>query len=472
MNISSVLQSELSQFLGPHQLLVDESSRGFYGRDWIKDFVPAPTAVILPESTEQVRKIVVACRKAKIGIVPSGGRTGLSGGATAAYGEIVLSMERMRKIVSVNSTDRTLRCFAGATLAKVQETALEHELFFPVDFSSRGSCQIGGNIATNAGGIKVIRYGNIRDWVLGLTVVTGSGEILNLNGSLFKNNTGLDLKNLFVGSEGILGIITECTVRLTSKPGPLCRAMCAVASMDGVLPFLTYCRQKLRELSAFELIESEPFNEVISKRGLRNPFDQSYPVYLLVECEENSPAVRNLFQAALGEALEQGLASDAVLAESTAQSEELMNIRDLISETLSTHYTIHKNDISVPVPEIPSFITELKGALSAIYPSHKVMIFGHVGDGNLHVNILKVGDLSDSEFWLQCKEADQRIFALVQKFHGSISAEHGLGMLKRDFLGFTRSESEISLMREIKAAFDPDGIMNPGKVLPDLTIAG
>jgi FAD/FMN-containing dehydrogenase len=464
MNDINKLEQQLCAFLQSHQILTDESSRTFYGRDWIKDFPPNPSLVLLPESTEEVAKIVSSCRKLQIPIVPSGGRTGLSGGATAAAGEVILSLERMRKIGGIDTLDRTITCQAGTTLSKIQETALEHGLFFPIDFSSRGSCQIGGNIATNAGGIKVIRYGNIRDWVLGLTVVTGAGEVLHLNGKLFKNNTGLDIKGLFIGSEGILGVITECILKLTSPPGPLCRAMCAVPSIDDVIPLLAFCRNRIRELSAFELIQSEAFHEVITRRGLRDPFIERHPTYVLLEFEENTTAVRNTVQTALEEAFEAGFISDVVLAESIAQGEELMNIRDLISETLSTHYTIHKNDVSVPVPEIPSFIRELNSSLSNTYPHYRIMIFGHVGDGNLHVNILKPDGISDDEFWKNCEEADTAVFSVVKKFKGSIAAEHGVGMLKRPFLQYSRSDSEISLMKGIKAAFDPDWIMNPGKV--------
>ena len=465
MHDINTLFAKFSAILQPHQVLADQSSRAFYGRDWIKDFPANPSLILLPESTEQVAAIVRLARGLKVSLVPSGGRTGLSGGATASHEEVVVSLERMRKVLSVNPLDRTLHCQAGVTLAKVQEDAGHNGLFFPIDFSSRGSSQIGGNIATNAGGIKVIRYGNIRDWVLGLTVVTGAGEVLELNGPLFKNNTGLDIKNLFVGSEGILGIITECILKLTSQPGPLCRAMCALSSIDDVIPLLSFCRARVRELSAFELIESGPFHEVIHHRMLRNPFAEKYDTYILIEVEENSPAVRESFQNTLGEALENGLLRDVVLSESTAQAEELMNIRDLVSETLSSHYTLHKNDISVPVPSIPKFIHELKASIQAIYPSHKVMIFGHVGDGNLHVNVLKPEGLSDEAFWKECESADTTIFSLVQKYRGSVSAEHGVGKLKRPYLSFSRSPAEIEIMRGIKRTLDPDGIMNPGKVI-------
>ena len=212
MSNISMLEAHCKGILGPDAVLSDESSRQFYGRDWLKDFTPSPSFVVLPSSTEQVQQVVKLCNDLSVALVPSGGRTGLSGGATAINGEVVLSLERMRKILEVNRIDRTIRCESGVVLEKIQGEAASHGLYFPVDFSTRGSSQIGGNLATNAGGIRVIRYGNIRDWVVGLTVIAGSGEILRLNGSLFKNNTGYDLRHLIVGSEGTLGVITEVTL--------------------------------------------------------------------------------------------------------------------------------------------------------------------------------------------------------------------------------------------------------------------
>lgn len=467
MSNISILEKELLTHLPPHLVLSDERSKQFYGRDWIKDFTPAPCLVVLPESAEQVKLVVTSCARHGIPVVPSGGRTGLSGGATATNGEVIVSMERMRAVLEVNPIDRTIRCQAGAPLERVQMEAAQHDLYFPVDFSSRGSAQVGGNIATNAGGIRVIRYGNMREWVVGLKVVTGQGDILELNGSLWKNNTGYDLRSLFIGSEGTLGIIVEATLKLTSPPRDTTRVMCGLSSNEAILPLLTFCRGKLRDLSAFEFIDSSAFTEVIKHRQLRNPLTDVYPAYVLVEVELNSPDSMERVTEAFGEAYEQGLIMDVVVSESSAQSQELMNIRDLISETLSTHYTLHKNDISVPVPCIPAFLSELHDSITQAYTGFKVVVFGHVGDGNLHVNVLKPTTISDEEFWKSCHDSDKTIFSTVKKFKGSISAEHGVGLLKRDFIHYSRSSEELELMRGIKRAFDPLNIMNPGKVLPD-----
>ena len=471
MSDLNMLIRELSELLPPHLVLSDEHSKQFYGRDWIKDFSPAPSLVVLPESIEQVKLVVAACSRNGIAIVPSGGRTGLSGGATATKGEVILSLERMRSVLEVNPIDRTIRCQAGAPLERIQTEAAQHDLYFPVDFSSRGSAQIGGNIATNAGGIRVIRYGNMREWVVGLKVITGRGELLELNGSLWKNNTGYDLRSLFIGSEGTLGIIVEATLKLTSPPKDTTRVLCGLSSNDAILPLLTFCRAKLRDLSAFEFIDSSAFAEVIKHRQLRNPLADMYAAYVLVEVELNAPDSMERVTAGFSEAYEQGLIVDVVVSESSAQAQELMNIRDLISETLSMHYTLHKNDISVPVPAIPAFLNELHESISKAYAGFKVVVFGHVGDGNLHVNVLKPSTISDDEFWKSCHESDRTIFSTVKKFKGSISAEHGVGLLKRDFIHYSRSTEELEMMRGIKQVFDPLNIMNPGKVLPDSNLS-
>jgi FAD/FMN-containing dehydrogenase len=464
-NIKALI-SAVRQILPETLIRTDAESLAFYGKDWLKDFTPNPSIVVLPETIEQVQAIVTLCNTHGTPIVPSGGRTGLSGGATATNGEVLLSLERMRKILEVNRTDRTIRCQAGVSLEQLQSAAAAEGLYFPVDFSSRGSAQIGGNIATNAGGIRVIKYGNFRESVLGLTVVTGRGEVLQLNGPLFKNNSGYDLRNLFIGSEGTLGIIVEAILRVTTPPNDVVRILCGLADTAAVLPLLTFCRDTFRDLSAFEFMERLPFQEVIQRRGLRDPLSQAYECYALIECEVTSASSKDDILNSFGQAYENNLIQDVVVSESSAQAQELMNLRDLISEILSTHYTLHKNDISVPVSTIPEFLTTLHTTIRDTYPTFRVAVFGHVGDGNLHVNVLKPSDMSDADFWRACHEADHTIFRTVQSFRGSISAEHGVGLLKRDFIQYTRTPEELASMRGIKAVFDPKGIMNPGKVLP------
>jgi FAD/FMN-containing dehydrogenase len=464
MNKTKALDNIFAEILPTERILSDDRSREFYGRDWLKDFTAAPSLILLPESTQEVQALVAACYQHGIAVVPSGGRTGLSGGATAINGEVVINFERMRSIIEINRTARTAQCQAGVVLEQLQIAAAEKDLYFPVDFSSRGSAQIGGAIATNAGGIRVIKYGNIRDSVLGLTVVTGTGELLELNGALHKNNSGYDLRNLFIGSEGTLGIITEAIIKLASPPRDLTRVLCGVADFESILSLLTFCRDALPNLSAFEFMERLPYSEVIRHRGLRDPLSQSYPAYVLIESELQSSADQELITTIFAEAYEKGLIQDVVVSESSAQAQELINLRDYISETLSQHYTIHKNDISVPVQAIPDFLKELHASVRQAYPTYRVAVFGHVGDGNLHVNVLKPGEMDDAQFWSNCHSADEIVFSTVQRYRGSISAEHGVGLLKRDFLHFTRSTLEIEIMRGIKRVLDPKGIMNPGKI--------
>ena len=464
MNSINMLASRLRGIVGEGAVLEDQPSLEFYGRDWIKDFKPAPSLIVLPETSEQVQEILKLCNEKNVAVVPSGGRTGLSGGATATNGEVVVSLERMRKILEVNQVARTLTCQAGVVLERIQNEAAQVGLYFPVDFSSRGSSQIGGNLATNAGGIRVIRYGNMRDWVLGLTVVTGSGELIELNGALVKNNSGYDLRHLMIGSEGTLGIITEVTLRLTTPPRDTARVLCGLSGNEQILPLLAFCRAKLRDLSAFEFMERRALQEVLQHRSLRDPLSQQYPTYILAEVELNHAGAAEELTEVFGEAYERGLILDVVVSESSAQAQELMNLRDLISETLSAHYTLHKNDISVPVISVPPFLHDLHTLINSAYPAMRVVVFGHVGDGNLHVNVLKTSSISDSDFWESCKDADHKIFSLVQKYRGSISAEHGVGILKRSFLPYSRSTEEIELMKGIKRVFDPQGVLNPGKI--------
>lgn len=465
MSTKTDLATYFTGKIAESRILKDPDSLAFYGKDWLARYTPNASLVLLPESEEEVSEIIKTCAANNLAVVPSGGRTGLSGGATAQNGEIIISLERMRKILDVNPIDRTIRCQAGTTLEALQNAAKDNGLFFPVDFSSRGSAQIGGAIATNAGGIRVIKYGSFRESVRGLRAVLGTGEVVSINGSLVKNNSGYDLKNLLIGSEGTLGIITEATLTLTSPPNDTARILCGLESVSAVTELLAYCHKTTLDISAFEYMEALPYKEVLKHRGLKNPLSSTYSAYALIECEVTHSAQREEIQQVFLQAFEQQLIVDVVVSESSAQAEELMNLRDLISETLSQHHTLHKNDIAVPIPAIPAFIQDLHALLEKRYPDFQVALFGHVGDGNIHVNVLKPQNLSEELFRAQCHEADHDIFSLIQQHKGTISAEHGIGLLKADFLSYTRSTAEIALMRGIKKLFDPQAILNPGKVL-------
>ncbi len=434
-----------------------------YGRDWTKVFAPAPVALARPRSTAEVAAVLRTCSEVGLAVVPSGGRTGLAGGAVAAHGELVLSLERMRAIAPVDVLGGTVRAQAGAVTAAVHAHCEPHGLTWPVDFASKGSSHIGGNIATNAGGVKVIRYGLTRNWVLGLEVVLIDGTVLELGGALEKDNTGIDLRQLFIGSEGILGVITAATLKLAPLPRNLDVMIFAVDGLPGVLRLFREVRQSGLTLAAFEFFTQRCLDRLLRHRDLRAPFDRPADHYVLIEVED---AADDALEAWVAGVFEHELAVDGVHAQGPRQAAELWTLREGISESLSATGLPHKNDISLPVAALEAFCSELDAVLAAGYPGWELCLFGHIGDGNLHVNIMKPDDLDPAEFRRRTKEADHDLFRLVQRHAGSISAEHGIGLLKRDYLGYRRSPDELRLMAALKQVFDPRGLLNPGKVLP------
>ena len=431
-----------------------------YGGDWTRNFVVAPGAIVFPGSIEDVVDLVALARRHGFALVPSGGRTGLSGGAVAGNGEVVVSMARMNRVLAFDATDRLVRCEAGVITAQLQEYAASKGLFYPVDFASSGSSQIGGNIATNAGGIKVIRYGLTRDWVAGLKVVTGVGEVLELNRGLVKNNTGYDFRHLFIGAEGTLGIVVEADIRLARMPAAQVVLVVGVAKFADLLQVLAAFTARI-DLSAFEFFSELALAKVIAGRGHPRPFAESAPYYALLEMDEAGMDVATeIFEACVT----QGWISDGVISQSVAQARALWRLREDISESLS-HFTPYKNDISVRISRIPAFLAEATALIHDAYPHFEVVWFGHIGDGNLHLNILKPGDLGIEEFFQRCGEVSLDLFAMIDRYGGSISAEHGVGLLKKPYLQYSRSQAELALMRRLKRDFDPDNIMNPGKLI-------
>ncbi len=443
------------------EILTDPESLKTYGKDWTKHFTAKARAVFLPRSTEQVKTIVEWARRTRIKLVPSGGRTGLSAGAFATNQEIVVSLSRMNRILELDTFDQTLRCEAGVITEEIQKYAREHGFYYPVDFAARGSSQIGGNVATNAGGIKVIRYGLTRQWVAGLKVVTGAGEVLDLNKSLVKNATGYDLRQLFIGSEGTLGIVTEVTVGLTKPPKDFVVFVMGTNDLSAIME--VYSRFKSR----FNIFAYEMFTDLSLKyttaHGGRAPFSTPAKYYVLLELERESDEYIERATEEMGQLLEEGLIEDGVISQSPQQAADLWALRENITEATS-HKQPYKNDISVRVSRVPEFLTEMTTVIAKEHPDFEVVWFGHVGDGNLHVNILKPDALSSAEFVERCKKVDEKMFAMIEQFDGSVSAEHGVGLVKKTFLHHTRSNAEIALMKEIKRVFDPDLILNPGKI--------
>ena len=453
---------ELSAVLTPEQVAVDPASLKTYGQDWTRFTPPAPTAIVFPRDTADVVAVVECARRCQFALVPSGGRTGLSGGACAANGEVVVSMDKMNSISPVNLTDRTVTVGAGAITQNVQQAARDADLFYPVDFASSGSSQIGGNIATNAGGINVIRYGMTREWVAGLTVVTGKGEVLELNKGLMKNNTGLDFRHLFIGSEGILGFIIEATLKLTAPPKDPTVLVLGLSDMSAIMAVLDRV-QSTTPLLAYEFFSELAVSKVVDHAGVARPFETRTPFYVLVEFErENDMTDAHVFEA-VEQCMEEGWVIDAVMSQSVAQARALWRLREDISETIS-RWTPYKNDISSTVSKVPELLAAVDDVVHKNYPDWEVVWYGHIGDGNLHLNILKPENLQIDEFKARCNEVSTDIFDAIKRLGGSVSAEHGVGTLKAPYLGYSKSDSEIDAMRAIKAIFDPDGILNPGKV--------
>ncbi len=463
MVISSIdIIHELGKALTPEQVAIDPMSLENYGQDWTRFTPPAPKAIVFPRNTAEVVAIVECARRCRFALVPSGGRTGLSGGACAANGEVVVSMDKINAIAPVNLTDRTVTVGAGAITQNVQQAASDAGLFYPVDFASSGSSQIGGNIATNAGGINVIRYGMTRDWVAGLTVVTGKGEILELNKGLMKNNTGLDFRHLFIGSEGILGFITEATLKLTSPPKDPTVLVLGLSDMNAIMSVLGSI-QSTTPLLAYEFFSELAVAKVVEHAGVARPFETRAPFYALVEFErENEMTDARIFEA-VEKCMEEAWVVDAVMSQSVAQARALWRLREDISETIS-QWTPYKNDISSTVSKVPQLLSAVNAVVHENYPDWDVVWYGHIGDGNLHLNILKPDNLRIEDFKARCNEVSTDIFDAIKKLGGSVSAEHGVGTLKAPYLNYTKSDSEIDAMRAIKNIFDPDGILNPGKV--------
>lgn len=452
----------LQDIVGSDKVRVDEEVLSTHGRDWTKAYSPAPTAVVFPRTLEEVQAIVKQANAMQFAIVPSGGRTGLSGGAVAMNGEVVVSFDYMNHISNFNPIDRTVVCQAGVITEQLQEFATEQGLFYPVDFASAGSSQIGGNIATNAGGIKVIRYGMTRDWVAGLKVVTGAGEVLDLNRGLLKNNAGYDLRQLFVGAEGTLGLIVEATMQLTRPPKDLTAFVLGVNDFSGIMNLFNRFQAEM-DLTAFEFFSEQALQKVIAHSGLARPFPDACPYYALLEFERLNDATEAQAMALFEDCVEEGWVLDGVMSQSLEQLGNLWRLREDISETISK-WTPYKNDISTVISKVPDFLVAVEELVSAAYPNFEIIWFGHIGDGNLHLNILKPDEMDKDEFFEKCAKVSTGVFEIVQRYGGSVSAEHGVGLLKKNYLEYSRSPVEVALMKQVKQVFDPNGVMNPGKI--------
>jgi FAD/FMN-containing dehydrogenase len=452
----------LAAIVGEAHVLTDERDTAGHFTDWRKQYYGRAECVVRPANTGEVAEIVKLCGRENVAIVPQGGNTGLSGGATpvGAQREIVLSLSRMNRIRHVDPLDDSLVAEAGCILANVQQAAEAAGRYFPVSLAAEGSCQIGGILSTNAGGVNVLRYGNTRDQVLGLEVVLPDGSVWDGLRSLRKDNTGYDLKQLFIGAEGTLGVITAAVLKMRARPSASATAWIALETPAAAVELLGRLRDRVGEcVSAFELVSRRCLEAVLAHaHDTQDPFAAVHPWYVLVELEDASTfeSLQGRLESSLAECIEQGKARDAAIAASHLQAAALWRIRESIPEA---QFANVKHDVSVAVSRVPLLIERAEAALAKAFPGVRSYIFGHVGDGNLHYN---VGDQG-----LQARRSDVNriVYDVVASLDGSISAEHGLGQLKREEIKRHKQALELELMRTVKRALDPNGLMNPGKVL-------
>ena len=438
--------------------LVAAAERPPYEVDWREAYHGKALAVVRPASTEEVSKVVVILAKAGIPMVPQGGNTSLCGGSVpdGSGTQVVINLSRMNRVRHVDPDNNTMTVEAGCVLANLQQEADRHERLFPLSLGAEGSCEIGGNISTNAGGTGVLRYGNTRELVLGIEAVLPDGRIWNGLRGLRKDNTGYDLKHLFIGAEGTLGIVTAAVVKLFPKPRSQATAFVAVDDPHAAVRLLSHLRMHCGErVTGFELIQRICLDLVLKHiPNQRDPLPQKYPWYVLVELSDSTEG--NALDELLQEALASASVIDAAIAANKAQQGDFWKLRENISEAQKVEGPSIKHDVSVPVSRVPEFIDRANAALRQRFPDIRIVAFGHVGDGNIHYNCFTSA---------QAPEVNHVVYEVVASLNGSISAEHGLGTLKREEIKRYKDPLELDLMRAIKRTLDPHGLMNPGKVL-------
>lgn len=456
---------ELARAMPAGMLLVGGDIPERHLHDWMEAAAPGTAlALARPRDTGEVSALLQSCHRLRLPVVPQGGLTGLAGGAVPVPGCVLLSLERLCGVEEIDSAACTATVLAGTPLEAVQQAAWEAGLFFPLDLGARGSCTIGGNLSTNAGGNRVLRYGMARDLVVGLEAVLADGTVVSNLNKMLKNNAGYDLKQLFIGSEGTLGVITRAVLRLHAQPRSTCTALCAVADYDGVLALLRHVRAGLGSaLSAFEVMWPDFYRVVTGGvPGLATPLPHGHGAYILVESMGADPTRDQArFEQVLGEALEAGVVADAVIAQSVDEARSLWRVRDASGEFRRVFWPHTGFDVSVPAGQIGAFVEDCCGRLRRRWPGMETVFFGHVGDANIHIGV-RVGDGGQPT-----GEVEEIVYRCVGDWRGSISAEHGIGTLKRGHLHLSRSDSERAMMRMLKHALDPQGILNPGKVFAE-----
>jgi FAD/FMN-containing dehydrogenase len=465
------LIDQLRTLVGAQGLLTDKNDVEPYVQDWRGIYVGETAAVVRPANTEEVAAVVRACAASRTPIVPQGGNTGMCMASVPRAGrhEIVVSLARMNRIREVDALNNTLTAEAGVVLANIQQAAAEVDRLFPLSLGAEGSCTIGGNLSTNAGGVNVLRYGNTRDLVLGLEVVLPDGRIWNGLRSLRKDNTGYDLKQLFVGAEGTLGIIAAAVLKLFPRPGAVETGFIAVPSPAAAIELLARTRAGTGDgVTAFELISRRALEMVLRHiPGTADPLASPSPWYVLLEASSGAAGggLRAALEQVLAEGAEAGLLQDATLAASGEQAKALWRLRESITEAQKPEGGSIKHDVSVPVSKVPEFIARASAAVEAALPGIRVVAFGHAGDGNIHFNLSQPVGADPAAYLARWEAFNRIVHDIVAELHGSISAEHGIGRLKREELTHYKAPLEIELMRLIKQSLDPKGIMNPDKVV-------
>ena len=472
MFVQSAIE-RIRRTLGPAACLDAPADIEPYLVDFRSLYHGATPLVVCPGSTNDVAVVLAICNEHRVGVVPHGGNTSYCGGATPseAGDQIVLSLRRLNRVREVDAANFSITVEAGCLLAEVQAAARAADRFFPLSLGSEGSCQIGGNLSTNAGGLNAVHYGVTRDLVLGLEVVLADGRIIDGLTSLRKDNTGYDLRNLFIGAEGTLGVVTAASLKLYPVPRTIETAFAAVRDASAAVELLARVRAATGDcVTSFEFLPRIAVEFTVRHiPGVTDPLERPHEYYVLCEVStaRADASLRGLLEEALERAMTDGLVLDAVFAASLAQRNALWKLRESVPEAQRHEGASIKHDVSVPVADLPEFLAQASSAVQAIVPAGRLVAYGHVGDGNLHVNVSQpIGD-DPRVFLAHTHELETAVYNLVQQFRGSISAEHGIGQRKRAELGKHKGHVELDVMRAIKQALDPNGIMNPGKVLPD-----
>jgi len=469
--MSETVRQELAGIVGDKYALTKSQDMQPYFTEGNERFDSQAEMVLRPGSTGEVAAIVKACGAASVPIVPQGGNTNFVGG-TIANGGVVVNMGRLNRVREVDGLNFTMTAEAGCVLADLQTAAAEHERLFPLSLGAQGSCMIGGNLSTNAGGVGVLRYGNTRDLTLGLEVVLPNGDVWNGLRGLRKDNTGYDLKHLFIGGEGTLGIITAATLKLFPLPAHFHTAFVGVEEIGAAIEIFGLMRQAGGDqLTAFELMSKagvECFETHLGAPG--NPLSATYPYYLLVEMSDHSAdgAAAGAFESGLSEALERGLAQDVVITQSRQQYLELWHMRHDLPMTYPKDGAVFGNDVSVPVSQIPALFERVLPAVEAACPGIRPVPFGHIGDGNIHFSLLQPVGMAPADYLVRRPEIAKIVTDIARDLNGSFSAEHGIGLFKRETFTSWKSPVEVEMMRALKTAIDPHNLMNPGKIFADL----